>query len=597
MNMIDKILRNLYVEFSRKSREGALANYIPELTKVDPNNFGIVLTTIDGHQYAYGDTENKFTLQSVSKPFVYGMAIQEHGVQAVLDKISVEPSGDAFNSISLYEETGRPFNPMINAGAITATSMIWQKYQKDTFEKILSTFNSYAGGGLEIDKSVYKSESNTGHRNRAIAYLLRNFNILESEVEEPLDAYFKQCSITVNCRQLSTMGATLSNNGVNPITGVKAIKSSYVPKVLSVMSTCGMYDYSGEWVYNVGLPAKSGVGGGVLAILPGQLALAIYSPMLDEKGNSVLGVGFCKRIAEEFSLHLYKTPRLTKQVVRKKITLRTARSKIKRTQEAEKILFQYGNEVHIMELQGDLCFATCELFMRDIPDACKSLILSLQKCISMDEAAIQLLFELNEEFKNQNKSLFVTDFSHLDMILSILIPEFDFLRIKTLDRALIHCENTLLQKHGYHVTTKSVDLPGQKLLQSLSDLELTQLYKYVKRKSYPKGTTILKKGSKARRLYFISSGQVTVHNYYNKKDIVHAILNAGNSFGEMALLDRHPRSANVTAETNVTCFTLKFDILDANPDLSKIKLKILTNLAASLSHRLRIANQEIEAFV
>lgn len=218
MNMVDKMLGELYTEFREKDNKGALANYIPELSKVDPRNLAIVLTTVDGHQYSYGDTDVEFTIQSVSKPFVYGMAIKEYGVKKVLEKISVEPSGDAFNSISLYPDSGRPFNPMINAGAITATSMIWQIYKEEAFNQILETFSIYAGSPLKIDEYVYSSESSTGHRNRAIAHLLRNFNILQTEVEAPLDIYFRQCSIKVDCRQLSIMGATLAGNGVNPLT-------------------------------------------------------------------------------------------------------------------------------------------------------------------------------------------------------------------------------------------------------------------------------------------------------------------------------------------------------------------------------------------
>src|SRR6187397_288483 len=158
MNMVDKMLSELYEEFRAKENNGVLANYIPELSKVNPGNFGIVLTTVDGYQYAYGDTNVEFTIQSVSKPFVYGMAIQEHGVKKVLQKISVEPSGDAFNSISLYPGSGRPYNPMINAGAIAATSLVWQVYREETFAKILDTFSDYAGSRLQIDESVYSSE-------------------------------------------------------------------------------------------------------------------------------------------------------------------------------------------------------------------------------------------------------------------------------------------------------------------------------------------------------------------------------------------------------------------------------------------------------
>ncbi len=312
MNLINKILKEIYLEYKDKQNDGALANYIPQLSLVNPSNLGIAVTTVDGHQYAYGDKETMFTIQSVSKPFIYGMALQEHGVEKVMKKISVEPSGDAFNSISLYPDSGRPFNPMINAGAIASTGLLWDIHEEDTFDLVLKVFSAYAAANLTVDDSVYISENETGHRNRAIAHLLRNFEILSSAVNGPLDTYFKQCSINVTCEQLSVMGATLANNGTNPLTGDHVLNEEYVPKVLSVMSTCGMYDYSGEWIYNVGLPAKSGVGGGVLAVLPGQLSVAVYSPLLDAKGNSVFGVDICKKIAEKFSLHLYKTPRFSK---------------------------------------------------------------------------------------------------------------------------------------------------------------------------------------------------------------------------------------------------------------------------------------------
>jgi glutaminase len=597
MNMVDKMLEELYNEFREKENAGALANYIPELSKVNPRNFGIVLTTVDGYQYAYGDTGVEFTIQSVSKPFVYGMAIHEHGVDKVLEKISVEPSGDAFNSISLYPNSGRPFNPMINAGAITATSLVWQVHKEETFAKILDTFSIYAGSPLEIDQSIYNSENETGHRNRAIAYLLRNFNILQTEVEAPLDAYFKQCSIKVTCRQLSIMGATLANNGVNPLTGKKALKPKHIPNVLSVMATCGMYDYSGEWIYNVGLPAKSGVGGAVMAVLPGQLSIAVYSPLLDEKGNSVFGVDICKRIAESFSLHLYKTPRQLKQVVRRQLTLRTAKSKFKRDLRSESLLEEFGENVQIMELQGELCFATCELFMRRIPMTCTSLILSLKKCLSIDDGALNLLVRLDDEFQNTGKTMFITDFVHLDMLATLSQKNMCFLRFTDLGDAVLHMENTILQANGYAPKQEPVQLMDQQLLIGLTQPELDELAKHLSYKQYSEGETIFEKGSSARDIFFLESGQVVIQDNSDvNREFTLAVINAGNSFGEMALLDKQKRSATVKAETNVSCFVMLYEILDKIESMAPIRVKILTNLAASLSTRLREANKEIASF-
>lgn len=597
MNMVHRMLAELYEEFRAKENHGALANYIPELTKVNPKNFGIVLTTIDGYQYFYGDANIEFTIQSVSKPFIYGMAIQEYGVNKVLEKISVEPSGDAFNSISLYPESGRPFNPMINAGAITATDMIWQRYQAESFDRILKTFSIYAGSSLTIDEAIYYSESTTGHRNRAIAHLLRNFNILQTDVEAPLDVYFKQCSIKVNCRQLSIMGATLASNGINPITGKKALKPKYIPNVLSVMASCGMYDYSGEWIYNVGLPAKSGVGGAVLAVLPGQLSIAVYSPLLDKKGNSVLGVDFCKTIAERFSLHLYKTPRQIKHVLRRQLTLRTARSKHKRDAVAENLFEQFGGSVHLMELQGDLCFATCELFMRKISNECQTLILNMHRCTTMDDGALSLVTRLDEEFKKSGKALYVTDYNHLDVLSSVSQKHPDFLRFNELDDAMFYLENAILEANGYKPKQEPVQLIDQQLLNGLTQEEVNELMKYLKYKCYGEGEIIIKKGSPAEDIFFLASGSVSIQDISDEnKDFTLAIINSGNSFGEMALLDKQNRSANVKAQTSVSCFVLLYEILDKVESLAGVKVKILTNLGASLSSRLRTANKELASF-
>ncbi len=597
MNMVSKMLEELYIEFREKENNGVLANYIPELAKVDPSKLGIVLTTVDGYQYRFGDTDTFFTLQSVSKPFVYGMAIQDYGINKVLEKISVEPSGDAFNSISLYPESGRPYNPMINAGAIAATNMVWQLHREKTLDRILETLHLYAGSPLSLDEDVYRSESLTGHRNRAIANLLRNFNILQSEVDAPLDMYFKQCSIKVDCRQLSVMGATLANSGVNPLTGAKALDVRFIPHVLSVMATCGMYDYSGEWIYNVGLPAKSGVGGAVLAVLPGQLAIAVYSPRLDGKGNSVFGVDICKRIAETFSLHLYKTPRQLRQAVRRQITLKTARSKHKRDLIAESMLEQYGSQSHIMELQGELSFATCELFMRRIPDDCTTLIVSLSKCITMDDGALNLLLKLNSAFSESGKLFFVTEYEHLDQFATLKNEKYAFLNFRDLDDAIFFAETSVLERHGYSWKQEPVQLDAQQLLKGLTKSELDELKKYLEHEEHQPNDVIIHKGSSATHLFFLESGQVSIQDTTeDQRTFTLAIINPGNSFGEMALLDKQKRSANVVAQTDVSCYTMKFELLDGEEELAGIKMKILTNLGASLSSRLRTANKELASF-
>jgi glutaminase len=222
---IEAYLHDLHARY-RDLNTGTVADYIPELGKADPKSFGICVATIDGHVYEVGDTQLPFTIQSISKPFVYGLALGDRGKQAVIEKISVEPTGDAFNEISLAPDTGRPLNPMINAGAIAATSLVVGHSDADRWNRILALFSTYAGRDLELNEAVYRSEADTGHRNRAISYMLRNFDIIDQDPEPSLDLYFRQCSIEVTARDLSVMAATLATGGVNPLNGDRALEPS-----------------------------------------------------------------------------------------------------------------------------------------------------------------------------------------------------------------------------------------------------------------------------------------------------------------------------------------------------------------------------------
>ena len=255
----------------KANRTGRLANYIPELDRVDPDQFGISFVTMDGYIYEAGDANALFTIQSVSKAIIYALALEDHGREEVLRKIGVEPSGEAFNSIVFDEKNNRPFNPMVNAGAIASTALVKGASHAERLERILDMFQNFAGRRLTMDEAVYRSESSTGHRNRAIAFLELNSGMIGGNVEDHLDLYFRQCSLLVNTVDLAIIGATLANGGVNPLTGERAVAAEHIRSVLSVMNTCGMYDYAGGWQFDVGLPAKSGVGGGISAVLPGHL--------------------------------------------------------------------------------------------------------------------------------------------------------------------------------------------------------------------------------------------------------------------------------------------------------------------------------------
>lgn len=286
-------------------RSGQVASYIPELARVDPDPFGLAVVAIDGRCVAVGDAEVPFTIQSASKPFVFGMALEEHGREGVLAKIGVQPVEEAFNAIALDEATNRPFNPMINAGAIAAADLIGGVDADERLDRLLTAFARGCGHPVEVDEAVFASERATGHRNRALAHLMRSFGMISDRLEETLDLYFRQCSIRVTCRDLAVLGATLANRGVNPITGERMFSAGTVRDVLSVMHGCGMYNFSGEWDLRVGMPAKSGVGGGIVAVVPGLGGVATFSPRLDDKGNSVRGIKAFQLLAERFHLHLF----------------------------------------------------------------------------------------------------------------------------------------------------------------------------------------------------------------------------------------------------------------------------------------------------
>lgn len=290
-------------------REGKVADYIPELAKVDPDYFGICVATVDGQIFQAGDVEPLFTIQSISKVFVQGLALEDHGREYLLSRVGVEPTGDTFSAIVLDEVSKRPYNPMVNAGAIATTSLIKGRDLTERLNRMLDMFRRYVGRDIFIDVSTYVSERSTGDRNRAMGYLMNHFGMLQESVEATLDLYFQQCSLMVNCRDLAVMAATLANQGINPLSGDRAVDARYIRDILSVMSTCGMYNFAGEWAYTVGIPAKSGVSGGIIAIVPDQIGIAVFSPLLDARGNSIRGVKVCEALSQQFGLHLFDSSR------------------------------------------------------------------------------------------------------------------------------------------------------------------------------------------------------------------------------------------------------------------------------------------------
>ncbi len=306
-------LNDLYEKY-RSVNDGVIADYIPELALAKPEWFGICVVTTSGQIFEVGNCDQLFTIQSISKAFVFGLALEDRGREYVNSKVSVEPTGEAFNSIVLDEATNRPYNPMVNAGAIATADLIKGENGTERLKRLLEMFKRYTGRDHDINVPVFLSEKATGYRNRAMAYLMLNFGMVSDKIDDTLDLYFQQCSILVNAKDLAMMAATLANGGINPITKERAIDECYVQDVISVMLTCGMYDASGEWAYRVGMPAKSGVGGGITAVVPSKLGIGTFSPPLDAKGNSLRGIKVCEDLSKDFGLHLFNVAKSEKDL-------------------------------------------------------------------------------------------------------------------------------------------------------------------------------------------------------------------------------------------------------------------------------------------
>lgn len=305
MAPIQSFLDSLYHKY-RDLDEGQVASYIPELAKAAPHWFAISVVTTDGQVFQVGDVGQQFTIQSISKVFVYGMALEDWGRDRLLQKVGVEPTGDPFNShIRLDETSHRPDNPMINAGAIATTSLIKGDNPTDRLNRLLAMFRRYVGREVYVDISTFLSERATGHRNRAMAHLMLNFGMLNGDLEEALDLYYQQCALLVTCQDLATMAAALANQGRHPVTGEQVVEPEYVRDILSVMYTCGMYNFAGEWAFRVGIPAKSGVSGGIIAVVPNQAGIAVFSPPLDSHGNSVRGLKVFEALSQEYGFHMF----------------------------------------------------------------------------------------------------------------------------------------------------------------------------------------------------------------------------------------------------------------------------------------------------
>lgn len=587
-------------------RDGAVASYIPELAKAQPDWFGIGLMTVDGVGYESGDTRQRFTIQSISKPLTYGLVLEDLGEAAVRARIGVEPTGDVFNSIMLMPGTGSPPNPMVNSGAIAAASMVRPSSERSALERIVDHFSAYAGRPLAVDGAVFESERATGHRNRAIGHLLRAAGALGDDTDETLDRYFAQCSVAVDARDLSVIAATLANDGVNPIDGRRVIGPRTVRAILSVMTSCGMYDAAGDWLFSVGLPAKSGVSGGLLAVVPGQLGIGVFSPPLDEHGNSVRGVAVCRDLARDLDLHLVGPGRPRVGPLRSRHGIADIASKRLRS-ESERALLAASTAGEVRELQGELTFLAAETATRGLADPSgpvRWVVLDLRHVERIEVGAAGLIADLVAVFRCAGRDIVMSGAARFSM----MVAEID-LALRTgghdpiatfqdVDLAREWCEDRLLTDAAAPSTSEPsahrAALADHELVQGVDSSGLATLQARLKRVCYVPGTQIVRRGEVADRLFLIMSGRLSVTMEVGGGIRRLSTLSGGMLFGELSLIGREQRSADVHADTMVECLVLEADDFDRlTVDDPVLACSLLANLLRVVSRTARRMTSEV----
>ncbi len=580
--------------------EGELATYIPELARADRSTFGLALASLDGCVYAAGRID-EFTIQSVSKPFVYALALADHGIDAVLARVGVEPTGNAFNTISV-DGQGRPFNPMVNAGAIVTTSLVAGDSPAEQFQRVHEGLSAFAGRQLAVDERVFESERGTGDRNRAIGFLLRSVGALQQDVDAALDVYFRQCSVLVDARDLAVMAATLANGGVNPLTGVAVVPASVVSRVLTVMSTCGMYDFAGEWLYRVGLPAKSGVSGGIAAAQPGRLGFGAHSPLLDARGNSVRGIAACELLSHRLGLHLFAVSGVDLGGNHRFVRADVVRSKRVRLIREQAILDAEGGRIAVHVLTGAQDAASIERVARAVVEDAHSggwRVFDLRRVKRADAAAVDLLVRLTEQLRSAGTEVVVVPPRSVTARRSVAaLAAAASAAVVDPDDALRWCEDALLRHFGVSEGPPDALVPigEQDLLAGLSAPTVAAIEAAVETRVFAAGSPVFAEGAAADGLYFVAAGQVSAGLSRGGSWRRFSTMGPGSSFGELALVEGGSRSAAVVADDATLCFVLTVDafakLVEGDPTAGA---ELYRAIAASLAGRVRQTSKEISA--
>jgi glutaminase len=575
---------------------GAVADYIPELSKADPTHFGIGLASLDGHVYDVGDCAAEFTIQSISKAFVFALALETLGSERVEAKIGVEPSGEAFNSIRLTADN-RPFNAMVNAGAIACSGLIHCVERDRGFDRVLDALSRFAGRQLGVDEAVFQSERATGDRNRAIAYLLRNYSIVEGDVDAVLDLYFRQCSILVTAHDLAVMAATLANRGTNPVTGERVVAPYAVARTLSVMTSSGMYDYAGEWIYRVGIPAKSGVGGGIIAALPAQFGLGTFSPLLDSHGNSVRGLKVCGELSSHFNLHVLNRSGDVRTSIIADYDIKGIASRRSRQPHEQDILDAHVQDIRAIELVGALSIGSVDYISRQIAARTQPrlLIIDLRRVPALTEGAALLLADNLRDLTSRDITVVVSGAEANSRTWTAISGATGDLagirRFDLLDEAIEWTEDQVIYRYGgFSDFRDPAALRDQALLDGLAAGEFEELTALAQARSFHTGERIVTAGEPASSIFFLQSGMVSVKL---PSGVRLASLAPGMAFGEMSLIEE-VRTADVWADTHVTCLELSVACFDTFCELHpRAGQRIARNLAVLLTKRLIQANVKV----
>lgn len=610
---LSEMLENL-----RPMSSGTVNPVTEVATSPDVDKVGLTITTVNGHQYSAGDTDHKFAIQSIAKIFAYGLALDDLGPTEVGKKVDVEPSGDPFNEISLQENSGRPDNPMINAGAIATVGLIKGKGGTDRITRISRHMELAAEGSpneLEINRTVYHAENMAGHRNRALAWLLRSFEIIDSDPEPVVQDYFLECSMDITTENLSMMAATLANKGVNPVTGKEIFSEETTRQVLAVMMTCGMYDAAGNWMIDIGLPAKSGVDGGIMVVVPGQLGIGVYSAPLDSHGNSVRGAAAIRRVTRDLGLHYADAAPLGGSTLRAHYSLADASLGVVRSTELSRITSQFGDHCQILEVSGDLGFAETETMARTIVEMdneVSMVVIDFQGVDDFGRAAVLMLASLTSSWRENGKDIIFIDWGET-LVESLLdytsvrddlyLPDprekakaasaghidlpgdadavdeeisGEFRLFDNRSAALEWVELRLAQRYARQIL-QTDDAPREPdtapVFEFLDDHDVDVLAGYMELRSYTADTVIRRVGQPFGGIYFVRSGRVELASEgRGDARYRHVYLSPGTTFGEFALSYTGRQLTTIRAVDDVEVLVLSAQkiasIEKSNPQLA-----------------------------